>query len=738
MDQPQPTERIERKKFARRAEPENPLRAAVESGDLESIRQQLICRGLSIALAPWLVIALEEWREQQQIIADHEAEAADLTRLEEEQRILRRFAPPSIEEAERQSHRARELDSKISRARYWAGFVSCAKMYVPYVETYFAGLLFDGTAPEKMPSGASSPPKTLNACPKGVDIRRPSSMAELGQFARGPRRRARIVVPAGLQKRSVVDVDRMARSITVRAATVDEDSRSVEAVIATETPVAVYDSMGRGGIVDEILLASGARLPAQMPLLSDHYRSLDSVLGSVRNIRRDGTQIVGRLHFARHEEAERAWALVRDGHQRDVSVGYHVNQFVDIPAGETRAVNGRSFTAGARTLRISTTWTPKETSLVAIGADAASGIRSAMETTTMPRILSDRADNLFQVVQPIVQRGGQSLKFRDFAVHAMRHLSMPEPENDRDVIRAAFSSAEISETFDAIVGSAILRGFEAEPDTTAEWVREVPAINFRPSELFTLDKGTRLDRLARGDAAESADYGLDKTTWQIARFAKTFVVDEQDMADGMTLGAILMGSEQLGAAARRVRPDLIYSLLFSNPAMHDGTALFHADHSNIGTGAGSAMGAAGLGAGIGAIGNQTYQDVDGDPIHVNHQAAVLVVPPDLVEVARRTVVNTVLGDGGDLVVRQESRLGTAGVLDPDSETLYTGTSTNWLLAARSAAIPSIIVGGLQGKLTPTIRRTKLDAGRWGWAWDIVLDIGAAAADWRGVYWADGA
>jgi hypothetical protein len=84
-------------------------------------------------------------------------------------------------------------------------------------------------------------------------------------------------------------------------------------------------------------------------------------------------------------------------------------------------------------------------------------------------------------------------------------------------------------------------------------------------------------------------------------------------------------------------------------------------------------------------------------------------------------------------------LGATGVIDPnDDDVVREGSATNWLLAARSAAIPSIVVGGLDGKLSPSIRRGQLKNGQWGVRWDVVLDIGACAVDWRGVYWADGA
>lgn len=115
-----------------------------------------------------------------------------------------------------------------------------------------------------------------------------------------------------------------------------------------------------------------------------------------------------------------------------------------------------------------------------------------------------------------------------------------------------------------------------------------------------------------------------------------------------------------------------------------------------------------------------------------------MVPPDLVGPARRAVRNMICDDGGDLKVRQESRLSVIGVVDPHSGTTYTGSATNWLLCSKSSSRPSVVVAGLDGPPTPKFRSFKLDRGQFGFGWDVLLDIAAAFVDYRGVYFAVGA
>jgi hypothetical protein len=143
------------------------------------------------------------------------------------------------------------------------------------------------------------------------------------------------------------------RTIVVRAASIDEAARSVEVTLCTENPVNVY-APGYGS-VDEVLIADGAQFPAQLPLLETHNRfSLDAVLGSVRQIRRDGATWVGRAYFAEgNARADAAWNMVRQGHLTDVSLGYKQTRGEEIPPGQTRTVAAASSSPRARRARCS-------------------------------------------------------------------------------------------------------------------------------------------------------------------------------------------------------------------------------------------------------------------------------------------------------------------------------------------------------------------------------------------------
>lgn len=167
------------------------------------------------------------------------------------------------------------------------------------------------------------------------------------------------------------------RGINLRPDTINDEERSVDAVLSTESRVGVYD-FEREESIDEVLLVSGAKFPEQIPLLDNHNRStVSAVLGSIRNIREVNGEIHCRLYFLKDDPAAtRAWQLVKEGHQKDISAGYRPERYTDIARGDTKTVLGRSYTAGNRRLRITTSYRIREGSLVPIGADQAAKIRA--------------------------------------------------------------------------------------------------------------------------------------------------------------------------------------------------------------------------------------------------------------------------------------------------------------------------------------------------------------------------
>jgi len=161
-----------------------------------------------------------------------------------------------------------------------------------------------------------------------------------------------------------------------KPSTLDETTRSVEAIGASELPVNERD-WDTWELLPTVLLMSGCHLPTngQLPLLDNHSRyEAASVIGSYRDIRIEGDKMVGRAVFSTAEEAEGIYLRVTEGHITDLSVGRMDNEKpIVIPAGQSAIVAGRTFSGP---VRVVTSWTPKEMSVTPVGADVTAKVRA--------------------------------------------------------------------------------------------------------------------------------------------------------------------------------------------------------------------------------------------------------------------------------------------------------------------------------------------------------------------------
>lgn len=180
---------------------------------------------------------------------------------------------------------------------------------------------------------------------------------------------------AGIGQRDAAELrtDLSFRSqLEIRASSIDEENRSIEALISTESAIPMWD-WERGEMVPEVLLTSGMELPKarQVPLLDSHSRwSVKDQLGSAREIQKADAGVVGRMFFSRAAEAE--WTKVKEGHARDVSAGYQVLARIYVPANSTQTIGGKRFTGP---VNVATKWRLREVSLTPIGADEQAKLR---------------------------------------------------------------------------------------------------------------------------------------------------------------------------------------------------------------------------------------------------------------------------------------------------------------------------------------------------------------------------
>ena len=321
-----------------------------------------------------------------------------------------------------------------------------------------------------------------------------------------------------------------------------------------------------------------------------------------------------------------------------------------------------------------------------------------------------------------------------------------------DAARAAPSGGTLSHVFSTNIYAKLTQGWERVGDTTEGFCDTEDVPNFMQQEDISITASARLERLGRGGTAKDATISDKHETYKIARFAKKFTIDEMDVIDDR-LGAMMRMPMEMGEAARALRPDLVYSLMLSNPnlvadsgAVFNNTAVTTAGgHANLGT---KLLSDTGLKAAITALGTQRE---NGRVLNI--RGKFLIVPTALQWVARgltsAAVLMKMFADTSDpmypllnllaqegLQLVMDDRIGAIGVFDPTTEAMRTGSDKNWFLAAGGSK--SIRVAYLRGtNRQPVMRSYVLDKGQWGIGWDIKMDIGAAFMDFRGWYKSSG-
>jgi len=194
-----------------------------------------------------------------------------------------------------------------------------------------------------------------------------------------PKKRNAGKAASGMNYRAVP----LKKTETGTPATLDEATRSVEIVLATEMPVTVFD-WERWEPVLEVLLMSGCQVPPnrQVPLLDTHMRyDTSTVIGSCRELVVNGSELHSRAHYSTAPEAEGPYLKMTEGHLTDYSVGYRYDKkdAIYVPEGENAIIDGRTFTGPVKVVR---KWFVKEGSACPIGADEMAKARAATPPVT--------------------------------------------------------------------------------------------------------------------------------------------------------------------------------------------------------------------------------------------------------------------------------------------------------------------------------------------------------------------
>ncbi|MCA6109596.1 phage major capsid protein [Bradyrhizobium cenepequi] len=562
------------------------------------------------------------------------------------------------------------------------------------------------------------------------------------------------------------------RDAIPRPRSFDEDNLTIEAVIASTTPVRRRDARGEFlEILDPVGLDVATTRGASV-LNSHDQSSLDAVLGSLDDVRVEGNEVIARIRFSSRPEIAPIVQDVRDGILRSLSVGYQVDQW---KAGKD--ANGvRTMTA--------VRWSVREASFVAVPADPTARTRSANDDRAI-RELGRRAGASVERVDALIELGASiddarraflnDMLQRNVVVHSSRTehnvITLDNPETfvraagealyqriapshspsgparqyiglriadlagevlrrngitttgmtgETMITRALHSTSDFALILGDTVGRTLRAAYQSAPSGIRQLARETSAQDFRKKTRlqldasgFTLAKVNETGEFTMGTMEESGEsYAVDS-------YGKIFGISRKALVND-DLGAFADLSRRLGQAAGAFEAQFLVDLVVANsglgPVMSDAKKLFDAAHGNIAA-SGAAPSETTLSAARLAMRKQTAKG--GGLISVTPR--FLLAPPDLETSCEKllTAIQATTTDDANPFARLSL------VIEP-----RLASATRWYLVADASEIDGLeyaYLAGAPGSQIETRAGFEVD----GVQVKVRLDFGAGFVDWRG-------
>jgi hypothetical protein len=317
------------------------------------------------------------------------------------------------------------------------------------------------------------------------------------------------------------------------------------------------------------------------------------------------------------------------------------------------------------------------------------------------------------------------------------------PSGGRDsMIRAAFSSVSLPTALGNSAGKIAMDAYRESPATWRTFASIKNASSFREHNGIRLTELGQLEEVGEAGELKHGRLGESTYAFRLATYGKILGLSRQAIInDDLSLFSDMSAS--FGRQAARRLSDLVYSTLLANAGN-----FFHANNSNVLTGAGSALDIDSLNDGIVLMAKQ--RDADDNDLDIRPGA--LVVPPELRETAKaalesENIAHILPADStGGSVQRYPSGNALKDVVKLETEPRLSNTdkfdsasTTGWYLFG-SPQDAALIVAFLNGMEAPTIEffGTDSEAETLGVRWRVYFDFGAALADPKAAVRAAGA
>jgi hypothetical protein len=281
------------------------------------------------------------------------------------------------------------------------------------------------------------------------------------------------------------------------------------------------------------------------------------------------------------------------------------------------------------------------------------------------------------------------------------------------------STSDVPNILANVANKSLLKAYEEVPKTFEPFVTRTQVTDFKVNTLVNTSNFPSLVETGEGVDYSEGTFTDKKETFYARSWGRTLQFTRQMMIND-DLSALSRLITKAGAAVGRLEGDLVYGILTANAAMADGTALFHANHANLGTG--------------GAISDTTLAEAFKKfRLQTGIGGEVLGLTPRYL-VAPAALENTILKQMSAIYAATVATQNVyVSALTPIIESrLDAASATAWYLIGMPNFIDTIYLATISGQ-APIITEEQYNFHNGAWEIKVVADRAVAAVDHRNMF-----
>lgn len=292
-------------------------------------------------------------------------------------------------------------------------------------------------------------------------------------------------------------------------------------------------------------------------------------------------------------------------------------------------------------------------------------------------------------------------------------------------VRAGHSTSDFPYVLANVANKSLLQSYNelSAKQSFRPIVKVAYVPDFKQVSRVRLGEVPNLSKVPEGAEISYGTVGESKEVYNLATYAKIFKINREVLIND-DLGAFSSLPSKYGAAAARLESDIVWAIFTANAAMGDGTTLFHSDHGNVGSSGAPSITTISEARKL----MRKQKGVNAKDI-LNITPKYIIVPAALETTAEQFVSQNLLASASTSVNP------FAGKLQVISEArLDANSATKWYMSADPAeGIDVIELAYLDGAVGPQVE-TKAGWEVNGVEIKALLDVGAKALDWRGLFY----